>query len=185
MDSLVEHLPQIITAAAQSPLGILALLSVALAVLAYFFFATASEKIKVGIFVLLFLGVAGFAAALFRAAPTPADASHGASATPAPDPLASLSDEARLLLREAAADPAGIVQFAHYGTGSELLANDRNLLPPDSRTDPRVLATWQAALKSLVDGGWLAARGTAGEIFEVTRQGYDAANRLPNGRRPE
>ena len=38
MDKLIEQLPQIITAAAQSYLGILALLSVALAVLAYFFF---------------------------------------------------------------------------------------------------------------------------------------------------
>lgn len=41
----------------------MALLSVALAVLACFFFASASEKVRVGIFVLLFAGVAGFCVA--------------------------------------------------------------------------------------------------------------------------
>lgn len=55
MDNLSENLPQIISAAAESHLGILALLSIALSVLAYFFFSSASEKVKVGIFTLLFL----------------------------------------------------------------------------------------------------------------------------------
>lgn len=180
MDKLIEHLPQIITAAAQSYLGILALLSVALAVLAYFFFASASEKVKVGIFVLLFLGVAGFGAAMFRAAPTAAGPAHDTSPQPAADPVASLSTEAKLLLKEAAADPAGIVQFAHYGMGDELITNDKNLLPANNRADPRTTAAWEAALKELVDGGLLAARGTAWEIFDVTKKGYDAADRLPD-----
>ena len=60
MDQLFTGLPDVIKAAAQSQLGILALLVVALAVLAYVFFAKASEKIRVGIFVLLFAGVIGF-----------------------------------------------------------------------------------------------------------------------------
>lgn len=179
MDKLLEHLPQIITAAAQSYLGILALLSVALAVLAYFFFASASEKVKVGIFVLLFLGVAGFGAAMFRAAPTAAGPAHDTSPRPAADPLASLSSEAKQLLKEAAKDPAGIVQFAHYGMGDELVTNDKNLLPDNNRADARATAAWEAALKELVDGGLLAARGTAGEIFDVTKKGYDVADRLP------
>ncbi len=70
MNKLIEQLPQIITAAAQSYLGILALLSVALAVLAYFFFASASEKVKVGILCCCFW--AGFGATMFRAAPAAA-----------------------------------------------------------------------------------------------------------------
>jgi hypothetical protein len=61
----------IITAAAQSNLGILALLVVALSVLAYFFFASASEKTKVGIFAMLFMGVVGFGVAMFRSVPEP------------------------------------------------------------------------------------------------------------------
>lgn len=66
MSDLSANLPQIISAAAQSQLGILALLSIALSVLAYFFFSAASEKVKVGIFGMLFLGVMGFGFAMFR-----------------------------------------------------------------------------------------------------------------------
>lgn len=76
VSDLSANLPQIISAAAQSQLGILALLSVALSVLAYFFFSAASEKVKVGIFAMLFAGVIGFGVAMFR---TPAPASAQAS----------------------------------------------------------------------------------------------------------
>lgn len=48
MTTLTEKLPDIIKEAAKSNLGILALMSIALSVLAYFFFASASEKVKVG-----------------------------------------------------------------------------------------------------------------------------------------
>jgi len=71
LDRLIDNLPDIIGTAAQSNLGILALLSVALSILAYVFFSGASEKARVGIFVLLFLGVAGFGAAMFRVNPAP------------------------------------------------------------------------------------------------------------------
>lgn len=180
MDKLAEHLPQIISAAAQSQLGIMALLSVALAVLAWAFFAGASEKVRVGIFVLLFAGVAGFGVAMFRAAPaasaaTLAPAATDAATPPAPDPAAALSPEATILLREAAADPAGVVVFAHYGMGAELTTNDKSLLPDQSR---RTLAAWEAALQQLVAAGLLAARGERGEVFEITQRGYDAAARL-------
>ncbi len=65
MDELAKNLPAIIGAAAQSNLGMLALFAIALAVLAYLFFARASEKARIGIFVLMFCGVAGFGAAMF------------------------------------------------------------------------------------------------------------------------
>lgn len=182
MDKLAEHLPQIISAAAQSQLGIMALLSVALAVLAWAFFAGASEKVRVGIFVLLFAGVAGFGVAMFRAAPAASAATLAPPTTdaapPAPDPAAALSPEAAILLREAAADPAGVVVFAHYGMGAELTTNDKSLLPDQSR---RTLAAWEAALQQLVDAGLLAPRGEAGEVFEITQPGYDAAGRIPGG----
>jgi hypothetical protein len=89
VDKLFEHLPAILTAAAQSLLGILALLVVALSVLAYFFFAKASEGARLGIFVLLFLGVIGFTVAMFRATPaasagTPASTSTSASRSKTP-----------------------------------------------------------------------------------------------------
>lgn len=83
MDTLAEKLPEIIGAAAQSNLGILALLSIVLSVLAYFFFAKASEKARVGVFVLLFFGVVGFGAAMFQTKSEPAEKKP----LPAPAPV--------------------------------------------------------------------------------------------------
>src|SRR5512143_2972176 len=110
MDQLFKSLPDIIRAAAQSQLGILALLVVALSILAYVFFAKAAVKVRVGIFVLLFAGVIGFAVAMFRAS----DASPP-SASRAGAPSAGLSEEARTLLVAAAADPGGVVLYEKFG----------------------------------------------------------------------
>lgn len=162
MDKLVESLPQIITAAAQSYLGILALLVVALSILAFFFFAKASEKVKVGIFVMLFLGVVAFGAAMFRV-------SNG---TPAPSE-AALSKEALILLQGAASDPSGTVLFERYGAGVDLHTNGVSLLT--SKEDHRAYALWESALAELVNNGLLVARGERGEVFEITKQGYDLA----------
>jgi hypothetical protein len=181
VDKLFENLPAIISAAAQSQLGILALLSVALSVLAYFFFAGASEKVKVGIFVLLFLGVAGFAAAMFRSAATASEPAQTGMTTESAhqlsaDPLASLSEEAKRLLKEAALDPAGTVVFFRYGGGVDLETNGKSFIADQSH---RGVATWESALQELVDSELLIARGTSWEIFEVSKKGYDAAERLP------
>ena len=66
--SFFSNLPAIISAAAQSTLGILALMIIALAVLAYIFFKGEGAKVKVAIFSMLFIGVAGFAAVVIRSA---------------------------------------------------------------------------------------------------------------------
>lgn len=167
MEKLAAHLPEIITAAAQSQLGMLALLSIALSVLAYFFFARASEKVRVGIFVLLFLGVAGFAAAMFRASGD-APAARPVAAAP------QLSAEAKRLLAGAAADPAGVVLFERYGASVDLHTNGTSFLT--SKADHRALARWEAALQELVAAGLLVDLGNHGEVFEITEQGYRAAN---------
>jgi len=164
MDKLIEHLPEIITAAAQSYLGILALLSIGLAVLAYTFFAKASENVKVGIFVMLFVGVAGFGVAMFNA-----------SQDSPPPARATLSEEAKTLLKGAAADPGGQISFERYGEGVDLHTNGVSLLT--SKADHRAVATWESALQELVDRGMLVALGDRGEMFEITRQGYEAAER--------
>lgn len=168
MEQLAAHLPQIITAAAQSHLGILALLSIALSLLAYFFFARASEKVKVGVFVLLFFGVAGFAVAMFRAS----------AETPRPAAAATaLSDEAKTLLAAAASDPSGRVLFERFGAGVDLHANGTSFLA--SKEDHRALARWESALQELVDAGLFVDRGGHGEVFEITRKGYDLAASAP------
>ncbi len=164
MDKLIERLPEIITAAAQSHLGILALLSVALSLLAYFFFARASEKVKVGIFVLLFLGVIAFGVAMFRVSQD----------SPIP-PQAVLSEEAKTLLKGAALDPSGLILFERYGASVDLHTNGVSLLT--SKADHRALALWESALRELVKDGLLISRGERGEVFEITKQGYDVAKR--------
>ena len=175
MDALFKSLPEVIKAAAQSPLGILALLVVALSILAYVFFARAAVKIRVGIFVLLFAGVVGFAVALFRAA-----APGGPVAAAAGTPKAALSKEARTLLAAAASDPGGLVLYEKFGAGVDLHSNGVSLLT--DKSDHRAVATWESALQELVERGWLAARGDRGEIFEITRQGYDAAAAQPTAK---
>lgn len=67
MDNLLSSITQIISAAAQSQLGLFALLAIALSLLAYTFFSAASERARIGVFTLLFLGVAAFGMAMFRA----------------------------------------------------------------------------------------------------------------------
>ena len=167
MNELIKSLPEIITAAAQSYLGILALLSIALSVLAYSFFAKASEKVKVGIFVLLFLGVIGFGAAMFLA-------STDASKSPRPGASKiTLSKEAKVLLKGAALDPGGLVLYEHYGAGVDLHTNGTSLLT--SKEDHRAIAVWESALQELVNDGLLIERGDSGEVFEITKKGYDVA----------
>lgn len=59
-DAAGNNLPDIIRAAAESTLGIVALMVSALGLLAYFFFRHASEKVRIGIFLVLVAGVASF-----------------------------------------------------------------------------------------------------------------------------
>ena len=167
MDQLFKSLPDIIKAAAQSQLGILALLVVALAVLAYIFFAKARVKIRVGIFVLLFAGVVGFGVAMFHA--SDGSAAQGGAGTP----KAALSTEARALLLAAAADSSGYLMYEKFGASVDLHANGKSFLT--DKGDHRAVATWEAALQELVDRGLLVAPGAGGEAYEITRKGYDAA----------
>lgn len=165
MDGLFEHLPAIISAAAQSVLGLFALLSVALAMLAYFFFAKARVNVRIGIFVLLFVGVAAFGVAVFRAS------GAGVVAPIARD--TPLSKEARALLQGAAVDPSGLVIYERYGAGVDLHTNGVSYLT--DKADHEAVANWEAALQELVKAGYLVDRGGHGELFEITKAGYETA----------
>lgn len=73
MEKFFENLPAIIHAAAQSHLGLMALLIVALSALAFSFFSKASEAARIVIFLLLFSGAVGFGWAMLRVAPQTID----------------------------------------------------------------------------------------------------------------
>jgi len=60
MKSADNNLPEIIRAAAETALGIVALMVIAISILAYFFFKHADEKVRIGIFIILVGGVGAF-----------------------------------------------------------------------------------------------------------------------------
>jgi hypothetical protein len=70
MNRFFENVPNIIGEAARSPLGLLALMIIALSVLAFFFFRSSSDKVRAAMFVLLFVGVVCFGVAAVRSIPS-------------------------------------------------------------------------------------------------------------------
>ena len=71
LNELSKSLPEIIEKAATSTLGILALMIIVLAILAYIFFRGADVKVRVVIYVMLFFGVVAFGVALQKVNPPP------------------------------------------------------------------------------------------------------------------
>lgn len=88
MEKLFESAPEIIREAAKSPLGLFALMILALAILAFFFFREASERTRIAIFVLMVIGVVAFGVAIFRTTPSgsPPPESRTAGTLPPPVP---------------------------------------------------------------------------------------------------
>jgi len=68
VDELVGQAPAILAEAAKSALGVFALMILALSIIGFFFFRQSSERTRVWVFVLMFLGVASFGVAAVRSA---------------------------------------------------------------------------------------------------------------------
>lgn len=79
MSHAIDQAPKIIREAAKSPLGLLALVVLALAVLAFLFFHDASELVRIVIFCALLLGAGLFSAKAFQIASAERIASQAAS----------------------------------------------------------------------------------------------------------
>ena len=87
-----------------------------------------------------------------------------------------LSEEAKAILKAAAAHDGIIMRHRVYGgeaiqAGRESLIEDMN---------PRTVASWLGGLEDLQRRRYIKDRGHKGEVFEVTREGYEAADMLPN-----
>lgn len=63
--------------------------------------------------------------------------------------------------------------FERYGDSVDLHTNGVSLLT--SKADHRELALWESAVQELVKDGLLSTEGERGEVFEITKQGYDVA----------
>jgi hypothetical protein len=87
-----------------------------------------------------------------------------------------LSKEAAFLLKEAAADAQGAVLNLAFIGGHAIQVSGKNLI---EEGNARSRALWTGALSELEVLGFVEAASPKREVFRITRQGYDAVDRLP------
>lgn len=89
--------------------------------------------------------------------------------------LPRLTQEARVLLKEASLDRSGTVLYTRYLDGTSLQANGKNFIPSNDR---REVVKWEEALELLKAKDLVAERGSNGEVFEITNLGYQIAEMI-------
>ena len=85
-----------------------------------------------------------------------------------------LSIEAKKLLKEAAAGD-GTIMHVRYMSGEAIQTNGQAMIPD---VNPRTIARWRGGLEDLQRRGYIKDPGHKGEVFRVTREGYEAADEL-------
>jgi hypothetical protein len=93
-----------------------------------------------------------------------------------------LSQDAVDLLLEAAKDKGGIIQRAGSFAGLDISTNNRSFI--DQR-DPRAEARWEAALEELCGKQMAQDKAGKGEVFWLTKAGYDTADSLMAAQKEE
>jgi len=83
-----------------------------------------------------------------------------------------LSAEAKLILKTAVTGGGQIVHIRYQG-GEAIQANGKSLIPDQ---DARTIARWVGGLEDLQRRRYIKDLGYKGEVFEVTREGYEAAD---------
>ena len=86
----------------------------------------------------------------------------------------SLSQEAIELLTAAANHARGIIQIIRLAGGRQIIVGNTGFIDP---MEPRIIARWEGAIRDLTDAG-LIARGSGGEYYEVTREGFEYLDAL-------
>ncbi|MYC95176.1 MAG: toll/interleukin-1 receptor domain-containing protein [Caldilineaceae bacterium SB0661_bin_32] len=87
---------------------------------------------------------------------------------------AELSDEAKALLGEAVISDGSIMHMRFIG-GETISVNNKPMMPDQ---DHRTIARWTGGLEDLQRRRYIKDIGHEGKVFEVTREGYDAADEL-------
>ena len=87
----------------------------------------------------------------------------------------SLTDEAKVLLKEVSQDSYGRISHVRYIGGAALQTNGKNFLGSKER---REVARWEDALRQLQDEDLIVERGHKGEVFEITAKGYEVADKI-------
>lgn len=88
--------------------------------------------------------------------------------------VAELSHEAKVILAATAKGGGRIMHLRHM-RGTSVQAGGVSVIPDD---DPRTVARWVGGLEDLRRRRYITDVGHKGEIFEMTREGYDAADHL-------
>lgn len=98
------------------------------------------------------------------------------SAEPPPGPsLPRMTKEAQILLVEASQSSDGLVMTLRHMGGMIVQTNRKGFVPDG---DVRAAAIWEGAVQELLNLGFLQPRGHKGEVFSITREGYEAADLL-------
>jgi hypothetical protein len=87
----------------------------------------------------------------------------------------SLTKEAQELLIEASRDASGQIVVIHYIGGVMLQTHNRQFV---EQNNPRSRAVWEGAVEELQRAGLVKMLGDKGEIFQLTRSGYELAETL-------
>lgn len=90
----------------------------------------------------------------------------------------TLTDEARQLLLEAAKDSGGVVTRIQFLGGTKVETNGRQFV---GSNEPRTVAKWTSAIDELERYGFIEDKAGNGEVFFVTSDGYNRADRLAQG----
>jgi len=85
-----------------------------------------------------------------------------------------LSDQARTILLEAAAGDSTILHARYLG-GEQIQTNRKSVIPENNQ---RTIALWVGGLEDLIRRRFIKDIGHKGEVFEVTREGYEAADEI-------
>jgi hypothetical protein len=86
-----------------------------------------------------------------------------------------LGREAISLLVEASSDTRGVIVSVRTFQGMHIQTNGKQFANP---SDARSVAIWQGAIRQLLHHGLLESRGSKGEVFGVTAEGYRVADEL-------
>jgi nucleoside phosphorylase len=119
--------------------------------------------------------MSNFSFATLRSSPSSSESTSEDDATPFPS-SDHLSPEATELLVEATKDPNGRVLAVEQFDVLAIQTNGRQDFVHGA--DPLIQAIWEAALDELLDRNFLEAEGKQGEVFRVTKRGFEAAESL-------
>lgn len=89
--------------------------------------------------------------------------------------IPTLSQEARILLKNISLDSNGSLLLIRHLGGTALQTNGQNLISSNER---REIARWETALEELLSKQLLTERGNKGEVFQITDFGYQMADMI-------